>query len=322
MSDAFWNKVIDRALRRSTQAQAVLELELLQPVWGGNGEVLRAELSGADVSSVIVKKIVSPQLKKKRADPSAMRTIASYDNELAFYQKHAPTVPPDLKMARLYLGQRLAEGWLFIVEDLGLSGLLPPSKTLSDEQIRAALRWLARLHAHFMSSPGEGLWKAGSYWNLATRKEELSKMTDTRLKNAAAALDEAINGATYKTIIHGDAKTDNFCFSDDEAVAIDFQYAGLGCGMKDVMCLFDSSLSPFEAAVRVPALLDGYFQELSACLARTDQAEHAASIEHEWRALYPVAWADYYRFLDGWALGRYPPQGYVDEMTQVAVECL
>lgn len=80
------------------------------------------------------------------------------------------------------------------------------------------------------------LWKQGTYWHLSTRPEELAKMLDSPLKQHASHIDEKLDECSFKTIVHGDAKLANFCFtkSGTKSAAVDFQYVGGGCGMKDV----------------------------------------------------------------------------------------
>ena len=107
---------------------------------------------------------------------------------------------------------------------------------VSETELRACLRWLAAFHATFLGVPPESLWKVGSYWHLATRPDELEALTDTALRRAAPVLDARLNRARYRTLIHGDAKLQNFCFSTDGSAvaAVDFQYVGGGVGVKDV----------------------------------------------------------------------------------------
>ncbi len=334
MSGSFWNKAVERAVRRGTGASAIDEVEELQSVWGGNGMVFRVELAGAEVASVVVKYVALPsgtRRKKKSKDASLARTLASYDNELTFYEHYSREVSAQVRLPHFHAGQRLEEGWLFVLEDLADSGFALAKKSYSASDVRGALHWLAHFHATFLGNAGEGLWKSGSYWNLSVRQDELLRMQHPKLRAVAGPLDAALNRCRYKTLIHGDAKTDNFCFrlasgestSTPSAVAgLDFQYVGLGCGMKDVMCLLDSCLGPSEAATDAPDHLEHYFAELRTALCQRDTSLDAAAVETEWRALYPVAWADYYRFLDGWAPGRYPPQGHADEMFTLALQFL
>lgn len=330
MANEFWNKSVERRVRRFTGASRTTDVEELQPVWGGNGMLFRVEIEGADVESVIVKHIV-PQAHAKRrvkpSDASTKRTLASYDNELTFYSSYGNELVSVVRLPHFYGGERSSDGWLFVLEDLAASGFSMAKKTYDDSDIRGALRWLARFHAAFLSHPGSGSWKAGSYWNWSDRKDDHSRMQHPELRQAAAKLDAQLNQCRHKTLIHGDAKTDNFCFGDSDSegasdatrvAGLDFQYVGQGTGMKDVMCLLDSCHGVTDAAAAFSDQLDYYFAQLRQGLA-TRPSVDVAAVEAEWRALYALAWADYYRFLDGWAPGRYAPEGYAAEMVSVAL---
>ena len=102
------------------------------------------------------------------------------------------------------------------------------------------------------------LWQKGSYWHLSTRPDELKAMQHSKLKDAAKSIDEQLNNCKYKTLIHGDAKVANFCFADDmsSVAAVDFQYVGGGCGMKDVAYFLGSCLSSSECENYEKELLD------------------------------------------------------------------
>lgn len=328
MSGNALHKLVERAIRRSLGASRISSFDVIQPVWGGNGEVLQVNLVGAGVESVVVKHITIPggiKGKKKNRDVSFARTLTSYDNELSFYQHYSKRLAQSVRIPHVYIGQRLEDGWVFVFENMLDSGFSMARKTYSERDIQGALKWLAGFHAAFMGSPGERLWKAGSYWNLASRETERAQICEPRLRACAAALDGALNHCRFKTLIHGDAKTDNFCFPNaetDGVVGLDFQYVGLGCGMKDVMCLLDSCLSPFDVGLEGASYLDFYFLQLTAALKERSEPMDAIAVEKEWRQLYPVAWADYYRFLDGWAPGKYPPEGHIEELLEKALQLL
>ncbi|HSO38240.1 MAG TPA: phosphotransferase, partial [Labilithrix sp.] len=172
-------------------------------------------------------------------------------------------------------------------------------------EIDLCLAWLAAFHARFLGVAPEGLWKTGTYWHLATRPDELAIIADPALREAAPVLDRHLRAATFQTLVHGDAKPANFCFArgGPAVAAVDFQYVGGGCGMKDVAYLL---ASPDAGAAQVEQRhLDGYFTHLRAAVAARGAAVDVAALEREWRALYPIACADYYRFLAGWAPGHW-----------------
>jgi hypothetical protein len=47
--------------------------------------------------------------------------------------------------------------------------------------------------------------------------------------------------------------------------------------------------------------LDTYFRHLRNAVSADSNSIDRDALEAEWRALYPIACADYYRFLAGWA---------------------
>merc|ERR1719373_100887 len=85
------------------------------------------------------------------------------------------------------------------------------------------------------------------------------------LKARAAEIDARLNAAKYQTFVHGDAKLANFCFSQDDSrvAAVDFQYVGGGCGMKDV-AYFMGCFSDGDGFRDKEGLVDFYFEQLRA----------------------------------------------------------
>jgi len=77
---------------------------------------------------------------------------------------------------------------------------------------------------------------------LATRPDELDALEDCPLKAAAVTIDRRLANSQFQTFVHGDAKLAKFCFGADrrQVAAVDFQYVGGGCGMKDVAYLISS----------------------------------------------------------------------------------
>jgi hypothetical protein len=46
------------------------------------------------------------------------------------------------------------------------------------------------------------------------------------------------------------------------------------------------------------------------------------ALEAEWRRLYPIAWADFQRFLKGWCPQHTKLNAYSEQMTQIAIQSL
>ena len=142
-------------------------------------------------------------------------------------------------------------------------------------------------------------------------------MADGELKVAAYELDEKLNNCQHKTLVHGDAKLANFCFSEtnSDVAMVDFQYVGRGCGMRDVAYFLGSCLQVDECERHAHHLVDTYFDELRKYVPESIKA----ALEDEWRSLYATAWADFHRFLAGWMPEHQKINRYTMAMTQQAL---
>ncbi|MDQ3036134.1 MAG: ecdysteroid 22-kinase family protein [Myxococcota bacterium] len=301
---------MDAWIRELTGATRVAGREHVQLLWSGYGEIVRVRLEGADVLSVISKQ-VSPGGGRGR---SHERKLRSYDVERAFYRDHAARCPS--RVARCLAAERTDEGWRFLLEDLDAAGYSARRASLSVVEVQRCLAWLARFHAAFVGVAPDALWEEGTYWHLATRPDELAVIADARLRDAAPILDGALRRARFRTFVHGDAKPANFCFTPDGAAvaAVDFQYVGGGCGMRDVAYLLFARRGWGTSDSGSAPLLDDYFAALRASL---DPAVDADALEAEWRALYPVARADFHRFLAGWSPSEESVRGYRDALEAI-----
>jgi hypothetical protein len=127
-------------------------------------------------------------------------------------------------------------------------------------------------------------WDRGQRWYRAhfPRRDELAAIDNPVLRRTAPDLDARLKAARFQTLVHGDAKDENFCFSTDHRVAaVDFQYVGYGPGIVDIAYLLYGR-DDWSTA------LDAYCQLLP------------SEVASEWRALYPIAQRDFERFLVGW----------------------
>lgn len=228
------------------------------------------------------------------------------------YQSNNP-LNNSCKVARCYGVLTDHHQTYIILEDLDASGYFLRAESLTPERSKVCLRWLAAFHSRFLTknpTPAwpEGLWPKGSYWHLDTRPDELENMEDSPLKQYAKSIDRHLHECTHKTLVHGDAKVANFCFSHDgsEVAAVDFQYVGGGCGIKDVVYFLGSCLSEEECEQHYEALLDEYFVTLRQALSTPllPNGIDPDALETEWRALFSFAWADFHRFILGWSPGH------------------
>lgn len=245
----------------------------IQTLWSGYGEIRREYLP--DGSTVIVKDVHPPA----RGDFAHRRKVRSYEVERHFYRHYGARCGDACRIPKLVASTEST----LLLEDLDAQGFTGRRHRLSAKELELCLSWLAAFHATFLGAAPDGLWEVGTYWHLATRPDELRAMRNSKLRALAPDLDRKLSAAKFQTLVHGDAKPANFCFADSAVAAVDFQYVGGGCGMKDVAYLLGAD----ERG------LDFYFE----CLrARVDNPD----LEAEWRSLFPIARADFDRFLDGW----------------------
>ncbi len=295
-------------------------VEPVQSLWSGYGEIVRVHLSNASAASVIVKWVEPPHnMHHPRGwsgKASHNRKLKSYRVEQCFYSDWIPSYTASHRTAQCHVAEPTEHGWRFLLEDLDAAGYARRCMSLNSSQLDNCLRWLASFHAHFLNHKPTGLWKVGTYWHLATRKRELKALKDPQLRAAAQTLDATLNNCRFRTLVHGDAKVANFCFGQNDVAAVDFQYVGGGCGIKDVAYLLSSCLTDGECETQAPQHLDTYFRYLHHHFAADVDGQ---AVEQEWRSLYPAAWADFHRFLAGWAPDHWKIHRYTRRMTAVAL---
>lgn len=301
-------------VRRVTGAKTATRAERIQSLWSGYGEIVRVDLSGASAASVILKRVEPP----RGRGLSHERKLRSYDVERAWYRSYAARCDERCRVPRCLAVEATEAGWLFLLEDLDAAGFSARRSALRPSELDRCLAWLADFHATFLGEPAVGLWEVGTYWHLATRPDELAVIEDPALRDAAREIDARLNACAHQTLVHGDAKLANFCFTrdGDTVAAVDFQYVGRGSGMKDVAYFLFSSHGWGE---REPsdAHLDAYFGHLRDALARRRVDIDASEVEREWRALYPLARADLHRFLAGWSPSHASMRDYRDALSSL-----
>ncbi len=309
-----------------TGADAIISTDLIQELWSGYGEISRITLQSAE--PVVVKCIRWPdEVRHPRGwatDISHKRKVKSYEVELNFYQDFAESCGQNCRVP-LYLGAEHSESdILLVLEDLNACGFPKRLESVGRREIEACLLWLANFHACFMEVVPEGLWDKGCYWHLDTRPDELEALSDMKLKQFAPLFDSALIDGVPQTLVHGDAKLANFCFSEDggSVAAVDFQYVGGGCGMKDLAYFMGSCLFDDECEAQENWILDDYFSKLKTALVSKNKAVDFPALEENWRSVFPVAWADFHRFLKGWSPGHWKINSYSEKMCRIAIESI
>lgn len=307
---------------------AATKLEEIQVLWSGYGSISRWKLVGSEVNRLIVKDIrFAPQKNHPRAwntNQSHQRKLKSYQVEANWYRDWAKQCDMECKVPLCYAIESDKSGIVLLLEDLDKKGFPRRKEALNRGEAQLCLKWLANFHATFLNKAPHQLWDTGCYWHLATRKEELDNMEASWLKEHAPLLDQKLSASNFQTIVHGDAKVANFCFSSnmDQVAAVDFQYVGKGCGMKDVAYFLGSCLSAEECENYEEELLAYYFKELEKALRKRRSAINFKALQLEWRQLYPIAWTDFTRFLKGWMPDHSKLNSYSEKMEQLAKDSL
>lgn len=276
----------------------------LQALWRGYGDLLRVRATGAPFETAIIKWVRPPAVANSADALSHARKCRSYDVEIAFYQRFAPRCRGACRVPKLLYATRSDVERILVLEDLDAAGFVLRRRAPAPPEIDRCLQFLAAMHAEFMGEPPNDLWECGTYWHLATRSDELAALSpgDQLLRDAAPIIEARLSSAAHQTIVHGDAKTANFCFSKGAGAvaAVDFQYAGGGSGIKDV-AYFLSSCTRSGEQLFESGHLDIYFAALNIELrARGVATSTIDDIESEGRALFPLACVDFFRFLAGW----------------------
>ena len=321
---------IESILQERTGAREAHAVETLQQLWSGYGAIVRYQLLGAPVESVIVKHVSPPAARSHprgwNTDRAHQRKLQSYAVETNWYQQYAAHCSAAARVPQCLAVERAGEAVIIVLEDLDAAGYPRRVAAVRDAELAACVQWLAAFHATFLGNAGTGLWETGSYWHLATRPDELAVLQteDADLHAVAQVLDTRLKDSPYQTLVHGDAKLANFCFSQEgtAVAAVDFQYVGRGCGMKDLAYFIGSCFDEAACAAAEAQVLDDYFAALRTAVYEKQPTVDVDALEADWRALYPIAWTDFHRFLKGWSPGHWKVHGYSEALARSVITSL
>ncbi|GEA60179.1 phosphotransferase [Vibrio comitans] len=299
--------------------------QTIQTLWGGYGELVRLLV---DDESIIVKHITLPRPQNHpkgwNTERSHQRKIKSYQVELHWYQDYVAALHPACSAPLATKVIETEHSCLIVMQDLMQLGYAETVTTANDIHLEACLKWLAWFHASHIHNQGNGLWDSGTYWHIETRPDELEALDDKALKANAHKIDRILKDAPFQTIVHGDAKLANFCFTEEgtQVAAVDFQYVGKGCAMKDVALFISSAVDPKLCATKEKWLLDTYFKHLNAAIESCQPAISFLKVEAAWRPLFCIAWADFQRFVKGWSPTHWKINDYTESLTVKALRSL
>ena len=97
--------------------------------------------------------------------------------------------------------------------------------------------------------------------------------------------------------------------------------------MKDVAYFISSCFDEDECERRESTLLVRYFELLRQAIEHLDKTINGQSVdcdalEADWRELYPVAWTDFFRFLQGWSPGHWKAHRYSKRLASEVLNSL
>lgn len=323
------NESVLHRVQRCCDDPKLYKVQIVQRLWSDYGEIARY-YSPKLAKTIIVKQISPPtRVTHPRGWHSStghQRKLTSYQVEAYFYQDFGHHCDRQCKVADLIAisNEEQTQGHvnqILILEDLDHSHFKLRWRKAALEEVKLGVRWLAYFHGRFVNVSTKKLWPIGSYWHLATRQDEYRAMANNRLKDAAEKIDLSLNQASYQTLLHGDAKLANFCFAENanDIAAVDFQYTGKGVGVKDLMYFLGSCLQSTQLYTYHEALLDDYFSHLKVAMKQTSLSSEFDALEQQWRRLYPLVWADFNRFLQGWSPGHKKINDYMTQQTELAL---
>ena len=274
--------------------------ETLTSLWSGCGHIVKCQL---DEQACVIKAIKVPDhinhSKIKQSAFALNRKRVSYHVEYAFYQQFSHKLPKQAASIECIKAINKGDEFALVFKDFSKQGY---SQATTDN-IKAILKWLAHFHAFHLNTKFDGLWAQGSYWHLDTRPDEFNNLPEkSDIKQTAALLNGALKQCDYQTLIHGDAKLANFAANSQGRIrGYDFQYVGAGVGVVDVMYFMTSCMDDSELHKHAQSYLDYYFSQLKQALSDYRPHINADDVVTQWAHLWPVAWADFYRFLLGWS---------------------
>ncbi|CAG5100210.1 Oidioi.mRNA.OKI2018_I69.XSR.g16894.t1.cds [Oikopleura dioica] len=297
--------------------------EIIQLLWKGFGAIYRVQKE--DGSTVILKHFNFAHETEPEDDPMPNETrFLSFKREISFYEELA-NLSLSAKVPRYIASKDIKSGKVMAMEDLDPIGFPARFKNrcnLSFERVIPMVKWLANFHADFWrcEKAEKLMWKEATYWNIEKRRDEFERCKEKELDliKLGEKIDRIIHEAKHKTLIHGDGKVENFCFSEDgmDVAGIDFQWSGMGVGTTDLYYLLTSCYEEFS---RYDEIVDEYFKFFRKAMEGKPEVDE---IEREWRWLWPFIVADFERFLITWNPTHWKRNEYSAQQSKIAVEMI
>ncbi|MEL0639545.1 kinase [Pseudoalteromonas aliena] len=296
--------------------------DTLTSLWSGCGSIVQCQL---DDEPCVVKAIKIPSHihhpKIKQSEVALKRKQYSYSVECTFYKLYSPHLPKHAQSIECIGAINKDDEYALVFKDFTKHGFTKAGP----QHVKAILKWLAHFHAFNLSKPADGLWQQGNYWHLSTRPDEFNKLSEhadkkSDIRSAAHKIDKILQTSHYKTLIHGDAKLANFAADEQsEILGYDFQYVGAGAGIIDVMYFMTSCFNDKQLHDHADEYLAYYFTHLKSALKIYQPTIDADDVTAQWQALWPLAWADFYRFLAGWSPEHFKINSYMLKQVNITL---
>uniref|UniRef100_A0A7S4V5Q2 CHK kinase-like domain-containing protein n=1 Tax=Ditylum brightwellii TaxID=49249 RepID=A0A7S4V5Q2_9STRA len=296
-------EALQLAQKANSDVSTVIKTKSIARLWAGMGSIVQIECND---SIVVIAKRISCRNPTSFGDK---RKAASYVVECNFYSNYSHELCDTICCDGLHCEDDGSGNITILMTPLPN----PTVHYLCGENAYAALRSVARLHAHFWGERSSeavstgGLAPQGSYWYLDTRPDEYNSMsrrgTEGKLRSAAKDIDEKLKAHPYQTCLHGDLKSCNMSLSSDPRYVtfVDFQYIGRGCAAKDLAYLFVCGMDlddDFENVLE-EKFLKFYIEELASN--GLDSSSPLPTFDGLKEAL-DLAYCDLYRWMCGWGV--------------------
>ena len=244
-----------------------IEVETMESVTNALGSLVRCHLTVCDDSSPLPATVI---VKLPTTNPNFMRLakwLLLHKREYDYYSRLAPHSP--MRSPALYYGAYDARSHRFALalEDMRPMEVIPQVVGVEGEQVRVAIRELARMHGHFWDAVDQPrlsylynnfnsrytrIMQTAYLVSLLPTLERFDALFSSRMRMLSEALGPRIN-AHYAniapgpmTVIHGDYRSENMFFgagAEEGFAAVDWQGCGSGCGLSDVAYFLATSVS-------------------------------------------------------------------------------
>ena len=100
----------------------------------------------------------------------------------------------------------------------------------------------------------------------------------------------------------------------------DFQYSGLGPGIKDVAYFLGSIFNSEQLFAHEQRCLDYYFQQLQQAIVHYNKPVDSQKLIKQWTERYDWACVDFLRFLNGWCPDHKKVNAYLLSKRQTVLQ--